>query len=66
VDIATVKDLYGKEIVPVGAVTSIRYVPDRRQKQKKQEKRQPSFKMMLDAQMKESPMDENQSFQLYC
>ena len=53
-------------IVPVGAVTQIRYSPKREQQQRQGESKEHSFQMMFQMQLKEAPMEENQSFQLYC
>ena len=65
VDIA--KYVRGYEsIIPVGAVTQIRYFPQREQRQRQGEQKQNSFHMMLQMQLKEAPMEENQSFQAYC
>ena len=49
--------------MPVGAVTQIRYSPKREQQGESKER---SFQMMFQMQLKEAPMEENQSFQLYC
>ena len=53
-------------IVPVGAVTQIRYFPQREQRQRQGEQKEHPFQVMLQMQLKEAPMEENQSFQLYC
>jgi hypothetical protein len=54
-------------VIPVGAITRISYLPDQKQRQKKQQKKEEkSFELTLTNKVKESPMDENQSFQLYC
>ena len=53
-------------IVPVGAVTQIRYSPKREQQQRQGESKEHPFQMMFQMQLKEAPMEENQSFQLYC
>ena len=53
-------------IVPVGAVTQIRYSPQREQQQRQGEQKEHPFHMMFQMQLKEAPMDEKQSFQLYC
>ena len=52
--------------MPVGAVTQIRYSPKREQQQRQGESKERSFQMMFQMQLKEAPMEENQSFQLYC
>jgi hypothetical protein len=65
VDIAKYESRY-QSIIPVGAVTRICYLPEKGKQQNKRERKEPSFEMVLDAHMKESPMDENQSFQVYC
>jgi hypothetical protein len=54
-------------VIPVGAVTRISYLPDQKQRQKKQKKKEEkSFELTLSDKVNERPMDENQSFQLYC
>ena len=60
---------YGRgfeSIVPVGAVMQIRYSPPREQQQRQGEQKEHPFEMMFRMQLKEAPMEENQSFQLYC
>ena len=52
--------------MPVGAVTQIRYSPQREQQQRQSEQKEHPFQVMFQMQLKEAPMDENQSFQLYC
>ena len=52
-------------IVPVGAVTQIRYSPKREQQRQGESKEHP-FQMMFQMKLKEAPMEENHSFQLYC
>ena len=54
-----------ESIVPVGAVTQIRYSPKREQQRQGESKEHP-FQMMFQMKLKETPMEENQSFQLYC
>ena len=53
-------------IVPVGAVTQIRYSPKREQQNRQSEPQEHPFQMMFQMKLKEAPMVENQSFQLYC
>lgn len=53
-------------IVPVGAVTQIRYFPQREQRRRQEEQEEHPFHLMLRMQLKEAPMEENQNFQLYC
>ena len=65
VDIARYVKGY-ESIVPVGAVTQIRYSPQREQRQRQGEQKEHPFHVMLQMQLKEAPMEENQSFQLYC
>jgi predicted 3-demethylubiquinone-9 3-methyltransferase (glyoxalase superfamily) len=56
-----------QSVIPVGAVTRISYLPDQKQRQKKQRKKEEkSFELTLSDKVNEKPMDENQSFQLYC
>ena len=55
-----------ESIIPVGAVTQIRYFPQREQRQRQGEQKEHPFQVMLQMQLKEAPMEENQSFQLYC
>lgn len=55
-----------ESIVPVGAVTQIRYSPKREQQNRQSESQERSFQMMFQMKLKEAPMDENQSFQAYC
>lgn len=55
-----------ESIMPVGAVTQIRYSPQREQKQRQGEQKEHPFHVMFQMQLKEAPMEENQSFQLYC
>ena len=55
-----------ESIIPVGAVTQIRYFPQREQRQRQGEQKEHPFQAMLQMQLKEAPMEENQSFQLYC
>lgn len=55
-----------ESIMPVGAVTQIRYLPQREQQQRKGEQKEHSFQMMFQMKLKEAPMEENQSFQAYC
>ena len=52
--------------MPVGAVTQIRYSPQRDQQQRQGEQKEHPFQVMFQMQLKEAPMEENQSFQLYC
>ena len=52
-------------IMPVGAVSQIRYSPKREQQRQGEQKEHP-FHVMFQMQLKEAPMEENQSFQLYC
>ena len=54
-----------ESIIPVGAVTQIRYSPKREQQRQGESKEHP-FQMMFQMKLKETPMEENQSFQLYC
>ena len=55
-----------ESIIPVGAVTQIRYFPQREQRQRQGEQKEHPFQVMLQMQLKEATMEENQSFQLYC
>ena len=55
-----------ESIIPVGAVTQIRYFPQREQRQRQGEQKEHPFRVMLQMQLKEATMEENQSFQLYC
>ena len=52
--------------MPVGAVTQIRYSPKREQRNRQSEPQEHPFQMMFQMKLKEAPMEENQSFQLYC
>ncbi|MCI7129677.1 MAG: hypothetical protein MSA09_03775 [Lachnospiraceae bacterium] len=54
-----------ESIMPVGAVSQIRYSPKREQQRQSEQKEHP-FQVMFQMQLKEAPMEENQSFQMYC
>lgn len=55
-----------ESIMPVGAVTQIRYSPKREQQNRQGKAKEHPFHVMFQMQLKEAPMEENQSFQLYC
>lgn len=56
-----------QSIVPVGAVTKIRYFPQREQQKRQEEEQQKHpFQVMFQMKLREADMDENQSFQMYC
>lgn len=55
-----------QSIVPVGAVTKIRYFPQREQQQRQEEQQKHPFQVMFQMKLQEADMDENQSFQMYC
>ena len=55
-----------QNILPVGAVTQIRYFPQHQQQRRQEEKKEHPFEVLFQMQLKEAPMEENQSFQLYC
>ena len=52
--------------MPVGAVSQIRYTPKRQQQDRQSEPQEHPFQVMFQMKLKETPMEENQSFQLYC
>ena len=55
-----------ESIMPVGAVSQIRYTPKRQQQDRQSEPQEHPFQVMFQMKLKETPMEENQSFQLYC
>lgn len=59
---------YGYEsILPVGAVTQIRYLPKQNRQGRQGEKKERPFEAYFRMQLEREPQkDENQSFQAYC
>lgn len=52
--------------MPVGAVTQIRYMPQREKRGQQQEKKEHPFRMIFQAKLDQLPVEETSSFQVYC
>ena len=52
--------------MPVGAITQIRYMPQRDKRQQQEQKKEPSFQMIFRAQLEDKAVEEAPKFDVYC
>ncbi|MBO5246638.1 MAG: hypothetical protein J6B28_05185 [Eubacterium sp.] len=64
-DIARIEYGY-QSILPVGAVTKIRYLPKQGRQQQQGEQKESAFHTILKMQLQENQREETHSFQAYC
>ena len=58
---------YGyQSIMPVGAITQIRYMPQREKRQQQEQKKEQSFRMIFKSKLEDLPVGETTGFQVYC
>lgn len=55
-----------ESIMPVGAVSKIRYSPNRQQQKRQNEQKEHPFQMMFQMKLRDAPLEEHSSFQAYC
>ena len=55
-----------QSIMPVGAVTQIRYMPQRDKRQQQEQKKESSFQMIFRAQLEDKAVEEAPKFDVYC
>ena len=52
--------------MPVGAVSQIRYMPQREKGQQQEQKKEHPFQMIFQAKLNDLPAGETTGFQIYC
>lgn len=55
-----------QSIMPVGAVSQIRYMPQREKRQQQEQKKEHPFQVIFRAKLNDLPVGETTGFQVYC
>ena len=64
-DIAKYENGY-QSIMPVGAISQIRYMPQREKRQQQEQKKEHPFQVIFQAKLNDLPVGETTGFQVYC